>query len=151
MTPGEVATLAAGGGFVGTGLGGILVRYLVNKWIRDLDKFQNDTISNQAKAMQAIHDLRRESEGARDQLRVNGETAHRELRQHVDYQDSLIRERSHSMAGDMGILTNKVQVAQRDIEEAMHANREILELIHKLDKDIGILTAAVKKNGKHPE
>lgn len=128
---------------VGTVLGGTIVRFLVNKWLTDRAEFERRTDSRFAlmeadiesrtdKAVTKINDFREEGRASRDVLR-----------NHIDHEIVILRERFHTLSGDIqtwmtmsklnaeqiGVLSGKIDQATTE----MHSlNMTVVRLTERL-------------------
>lgn len=100
----DLAQLAIAIG-IGIVSGGTIVRFLVNKWLKDRENFEEW--------------VKREHAVMRERMESN--------RQYHEREDAFIRDRSHELSNKLGILMVEVANAKNDVAAAIAANKEMME------------------------
>ena len=123
----QLVGYVASGAMIGSAISVPILKYLGRDWLEKRESFERETarqlerlqgllVGSEKAAVEAVRAVREESVEAR-----------RVLREHVDHEDRIIRDRNHELAGNLGVLSNKVEIASLDVREAIAANQKTLE------------------------
>jgi hypothetical protein len=121
-----------------------LVRFLGRNWFEEQKAFRVNTIAALEKLTSRIAELEthtdrqtaaalRTCEALVQALRDEGAAAREVLRQHVDREDLIIRERNHQLAGKMGALRNRVAVIREGQNRLVTGVEALTKTVHELE------------------
>jgi oligoendopeptidase F len=128
----ELATTVA----IGTVLGGTILRYFFLKWLKDREEFERET-------GKAIDTLRATMSAHRDE----NIAARQALKDHVDHEDRVLRDRYHDLSGIVQTVVAKIEVTDRRLGEVATDLKNLTKELHGLTVSLTTLTERLPHKG----
>lgn len=135
---GSVAELA-GTIALGIASGGAITRFLVNKWIKDREDFERTVVVDLKVLTKAIIEGKEYTDHEITTARGEGAIAHGVLRDHVDREDHILRERTHAIDTLTQIVVNNIGLMREELKGVVTGQAVLVEAMHELDKTISRL------------
>jgi hypothetical protein len=143
MSPGEAIAAGAASGVGVTGLGLLIVRHLVSKWLEGIDNLPTRLEEVKAELMDEIEKLRGELAGHR----AHGDDAVESVRRYAETELNAQRAGGHTLREkvglDIGVLSNRVDVNEREIREMKNDIRASREDLHRVDANVILIASKV--------
>lgn len=131
----------------GAVFGGLIVRYLVNKWLKDREEFERETLI-------ALTDLRKADSAsekavllALNTAREDGLERLHDLKEHADKQDLTIRDRVHDLAGIVHGNVASISAVKEQVGTVSADMRHLTDELHQLTISLTELTARLPSKG----
>lgn len=143
MSPAEAIGTGAASGLGVVGLGLLILRHLVSKWLEGIDNLPTKLEEAKDEMMIEINKLRGELQGHRE----HGDTSVEGVRRHADTEFSRIIASGHKLREDVGlqvgVLTNRVSVAEKRIDEINGEIRDFRDDLHRVDANVILIASKV--------
>lgn len=116
--------------------GGGITRFLVNKWLKDREDFERTVMVDMKALSKSITEAREYTDHEVAVVRTEGATARGVLRDHVDREDHILRERTHAVDTLTQIVVNNITLMREELKGVVAGQAGLVEAMHELDKTI---------------
>lgn len=147
MSPTEAIAAGGASGLTVVTLGTIFIRHLVTQWLKKIDELPG-------RIEKAKQDLERDTARLRvhvdtesGKLRTHVDTSTTDVRRYAEHEFELMRNSGHVLQNkvgiDIGVLSNRVSVAEKSIDELKDEVAEFREDLHRVDSNVILIAAKV--------
>lgn len=144
MTPVEAVGTGALSGAGVLGIGMLILRHLVSKWLQSIDNLPGQLDEVRDELMGEIDKVRRELTGNRE----HGDTSIAAVRQYAETELNAQRASGHNLREkvglDVGVLMNRVSVAEKRIDEMGDEITKFREDLHRVDSNVILIAAKLE-------
>jgi len=150
MSPGEAIAAGAASGLGVTGLGLLIVRHLVSKWLEGIDNLPTRLEEVKDEMMGEINKLRQEI----GEQRTHSDDAVEGVRRYAETELNAQRAGGHTLREkvglDIGVLTNRVSVAEGQIDELKGDMKGFREDLHRVDANVILIASKLNVQPQMP-
>lgn len=122
-------------------------RMAIGSWVKRREEFEANTLGtlNQIReeSEQRVEALRRETELRISDLRKENETGHTILREVMNNEISVLRDRSHTLSNHLGILQEKADGLRQSLDRLIVAHGTVASEVQKLTVTVAELAGAL--------
>lgn len=141
MSPGEAIGVGSVSGLGVLGLGTLFIRHLVTRWLEGVDAIPGKLDEVRDEVSDEINKLRAEL----DKQREHVDTSIDGVRLHTDTEFGRMISSGHTLREkvnlEIGVLTNRVAVAERGIDELKGEVKDFREDLHRVDSNVILIAS----------
>lgn len=147
MSPAEAIAAGSVAGLTVVGGGTMFIRHLVTKWLENVDSLPDLVENNRRKLEADTAKLRAHAESELAKMRTHVDITANDVRRYAEHEFEVMRSTGHQLQNrvgvEIGVLTNRVQVAEKAIEELKDDVAEFREDLHRVDSNVILIASKV--------